>query len=453
MKLSVKFSLIISALLITSMSVIISLFVAYDQKYRTQEVERKGQTLMTVLTTATTNLLLNHDYSAMNRYCSDLMEDPDVLSIAILSPEGRVLMHSDLDQLGELWAMEEIPPLPGHHRIIRDITIRGMALGTIQLNLTDYNAMTELKESTRQHLMIGVLMIIAGILIAVFMAETVTGPLNKLAVAADEVSRGNLVWETPPLTGDEVESLSHSFGIMVERLRYHIDSLIKNERMALAGQLSSVLAHEIRNPLEPIKGAATMLKVKYPGEEPVARYCSMIEQEVMDLTTFLDSFLEFARPRDPEFSLMYAAAAVRPALELLTPYAAERNVTIQPEVPETGLLFRSDPQQFRQILINILINAIDAAAEGGREIRLTAGMDETAVRISVTDNGPGISEENLPRIFEPYFTTKAKGTGLGLANCQTLTQINGGDIAADSVFGKGTTLTLRFPRTEEGQPE
>lgn len=408
---------------------------------------------MTVLSTATTNLLLNHDYSAMNRYCTDLMEDPDVLSIAILSPERRVLMHSDLDQLGALWPGENIPGLSGHHRINREITIRGISLGTIQLNLTDYNAMSELKESTRRHLVIGVLMIIAGILIAIFMAETVTDPLHKLAVAADEVSKGNLVWETPPLTGDEVESLSHSFGVMVEQLRYHIDSLIKNERMALAGQLSSVLAHEIRNPLEPIKGAATMLKVKYPGEEAVTRYCSMIEQEVMDLTTFLDSFLEFARPRDPDFSVMYTAEAVRPVLELLNPYAAERRVTILPAIPEQGLLFRSDPQQFRQILINLLINAIDAAAEGGREIRLTAEEDKKAVCITVRDNGPGISGDNLPRIFEPYFTTKAKGTGLGLANCQNLTQINGGNISVWSVPGEGTAMTLHFPIQEEGLPE
>ncbi len=136
---------------------------------------------------------------------------------------------------------------------------------------------------------------------ALILGKQISRPIKELVKGAESVSGGNFSWDVEIKSKDEIGILADAFKNMTERLDINIKSRIRSEKMAVIGQLSSVLAHEIRNPLEPIKGSAELLKIYYPDEVQISKLSGVIQEEVLRLISFIDNFLDFARPRDPEF--------------------------------------------------------------------------------------------------------------------------------------------------------
>ena len=211
--------------------------------------------------------------------------------------------------------------------------------------------------------------------------------------------------------------------------------LLRSEKLAVLGQLAGGVGHELRNPLGAIKNAAYFLNMALEKPEPeVKETLEILEQEVASSERIISSLLGFARPKPPTLRKVDINSIIQ---EALSRASVPENVEAVSQLDKTVPTILADPDQLGQVFGNIILNAVQAMPEGGK---LTIKSEVPApewVNISFTDTGIGIPKENLTKLFEPLFTTKAKGIGLGLAVTKTLVEGLGGTIEAQSEVGKG----------------
>jgi two-component system sensor histidine kinase HydH len=219
------------------------------------------------------------------------------------------------------------------------------------------------------------------------------------------------------------------------------------ERLSLVGQMVASIAHEIKNPLGSIKGAVQILKdPKTPSTDKI-EFTDIIEKEVDRLDGVVGEYLSYAKPAPSKVSNTNMGELAATVIKQIKYQCDERGIKIileQNKVPP----ITADANKLRQVLLNILLNAIQAMPNGG-EIRFSCRQfnDDSGNRLElrIADTGPGISPENLAKIFDPFFSTKAHGTGLGLATAQAIVSEHNGLIVAESKLGEGTTFIISLP--------
>ena len=244
-----------------------------------------------------------------------------------------------------------------------------------------------------------------------------------------------------------------------EELREAQGQLIRREKLAVLGQLAGGVGHELRNPLGAIKNAVYLLNMILEEPEPEVREAlEIVEQEVGTCDSIIRSLLDFARTKAPVRQEVDVNDVLGAALFRIT---IPEDIEVMTQLDETVPIILADPDQLVQVFGNIILNGIQAMPEGGRLVVKTARLSSPKtsevsgkpprsgwVAVSFADTGVGIPEENLEKLFEPLFTTKAKGVGLGLALVKTLVEVNGGSIEVESEVGKGSTFTVRLPTRE-----
>lgn len=222
----------------------------------------------------------------------------------------------------------------------------------------------------------------------------------------------------------------------------------RTQKLSLAGQIAAGVAHEIKNPLASIKGAADILTDPSTSPDNRTEFNEILRSEVKRINTTVSEFLEFARPKTTELRQIDFSELVRAGLRQVESQAKRTNVTLATNLTPT-LRVDGDSEKLHQMILNLVLNAIQASDEGS-EISVTL---ETApahrVRLTITDQGEGIAERDLPRLFEPFFTTKTSGTGLGLAVVKAIVADHHGDIHMNSRVGEGTTVAVELPRERE----
>jgi PAS domain S-box-containing protein len=218
------------------------------------------------------------------------------------------------------------------------------------------------------------------------------------------------------------------------------------EHLATLGELSAGLAHEIKNPLAGIKGAIDVIRDSLPPTDKHRDILGDVLHEVSRIDKIVRDLLNYAKPRPPSHSSIDLPGLVQRIVAIAR--AAPQNRSYSLEVRQLAPIpgFTGDETQLQQVLLNLLLNAQNALPSGGR-IEITLDYDPQAkiIRMAVTDNGPGIPEEIQKKIFQPFFTTRTDGTGLGLATCLKNVQYHGGSIEVHSIAGTGTTFTVTIP--------
>ncbi|WP_338870379.1 ATP-binding protein [Myxococcus stipitatus] len=229
--------------------------------------------------------------------------------------------------------------------------------------------------------------------------------------------------------------------------------MVKRERLAALGELSAIVAHEVRNPLGVIFNAVASLRRLLEPAGDAAMLLDILGEESDRLNRMVGDLLDYTRPRDPVLQHEDLSRVLQDSLEAARVQggAPDRPVHIDSEV-EPGLPpVPMDRRLIRQALVNVAVNAIQSMPHGGRvqvRARREAHAGREQLRIDVADQGPGIPAELLHRVFEPFFTTKAQGTGLGLAVVKRILEEHRGEIAVDSIPGRGTTFTFRLPLSQ-----
>jgi signal transduction histidine kinase len=220
--------------------------------------------------------------------------------------------------------------------------------------------------------------------------------------------------------------------------------LERSKRLSLVGQLAAGVAHEIKNPLASIKGAADILVDPSAPESDRKDFSNILQSEVKRIDATVGEFLAFARPQKSVLARFDWSSAIAQTLRQFERQAAERGITlssdIAPDIAVTG-----DASKLHQVLLNLLLNASEACADGGRIDVSLSGVGNTGARLIVADSGDGINDQDLSRIFEPFFTTKSTGSGLGLAIVKSIVDEHGGTISAVSDKGRGTRFTIDIP--------
>jgi two-component system, NtrC family, sensor histidine kinase HydH len=230
-------------------------------------------------------------------------------------------------------------------------------------------------------------------------------------------------------------------------LRANVAEMRKAERLSAAGQLAASLAHEIRNPLASISGAAGILQRGSAPAEYLADSLDIIQKESQRLNKLLTGFLNFAKPRSPRLQRSDPNALLLSVVSLVSHTANQSRVRLVHQIaacPEV----ECDPEQLKQVLLNLVINAIEASPADS-EIKLKPIVENGSVSIEIADNGIGIPEEIVDQIYDPFFTTKPKGTGLGLAISSMIVSQHNGTLSFHSNPGGGTTFRVELPAIQD----
>lgn len=331
------------------------------------------------------------------------------------------------------------------HPVVRD----GKTIGYIWANELTADIQAQISAMTRQvyfTILLGLILGVAGVTYLVGWLATdigrIKGGLMRL--------KSDLAHQLPRL-GGEMGEISTAINDMARSLaakKRLEDQVQRAERLALAGELAAGLAHEIRNPMMAVKGFAQLLKEDItPAEQ--AEYADIINRETARMNRLIEELLTFARPPATDVRSVDVNAVVADSLFLLEPKAVRNRVEISRDLAPGLPQVKVDSERLKQVLINILINAVQAVEKGG-EIRIATYYNpgDATVRISVTDTGVGIDPENIGKLFDPFFTTKDEGTGLGLSVAERLMESWGGKILVDSTFGRGSVFTLVLPALE-----
>jgi two-component system, NtrC family, sensor histidine kinase HydH len=227
-------------------------------------------------------------------------------------------------------------------------------------------------------------------------------------------------------------------------LQDSFEQIKRADRLSAIGQLSASLAHEIRNPLASIDGATNLIESEQTPQEMRKASLAIIRKEVQRLNRLLTNLLDFARPRKPEFQAAHADRLIDAIIALAGHSAQQKGIGLHKDVPASVPAFECDPEQMKQVILNLAINAVQAMTGTG-EIVLAARQVDSSVVISVRDQGPGISDEDLDKIFNPFYTTKDAGTGLGLSVVYQIVNQHGGLVTAERNPEGGMTFSLTIP--------
>ncbi|HXL15821.1 MAG TPA: ATP-binding protein [Methylomirabilota bacterium] len=248
------------------------------------------------------------------------------------------------------------------------------------------------------------------------------------------------------------------------------DQWRRRDRLASLGALAAGVAHEIRNPLAGIGTSAQVMKRRLEVGDPRAQFIDLILEEVSRLDRIVTGMLQFARPAAPRLQRQSILPSLEKALTLVHEVAVRQNVLIRVERADTVPEVYVDLDQTLQVILNVLMNALQALDQGGeltihvgpvrkrlaersrlgRRAGDRLGKNRPAplldlVEVRIQDNGPGIPAAVLARVFDPFYTTRTQGTGLGLSICQTIIREHGGSISIESVVGQGTSVLIDLP--------
>ena len=299
---------------------------------------------------------------------------------------------------------------------------------------------------------------------ASFLAMRISRPVQHLVTGVNAVAQGNYDQAIASISRDEIGHLAQRFEEMRQALRLHIThlaeekqrleranttiketqaQLIQSEKLAAVGKLAAKVAHEVNNPLAIIKTSIHLMNKKMTSEDLNKENLDIIEEEIARIARIIRELLDFARPAR-EISALQVNEVIRKLMKLvdedLPAWGVESRLDLAADLP---VLYMST-DQLKQVLLNLIKNAKEAMPKGGTLVICTARVSG-GVTISVSDTGMGISEKHLRSLFEPFFSTKGEGMGLGLAVSYSIIKGYGGSIDVESQVGEGTTFRVFLP--------
>ncbi|MBI5027111.1 MAG: HAMP domain-containing protein [Nitrospirae bacterium] len=458
-------------MLILSLAMIIVLFILYTNATKNiiNEVQKHTEDLSTAIQVSVWKLTTAEytDTETLTEYLKEL-KAKGIGEINIISTDEEVIASSNprklggrLDpkkkkiiikaQLGEpISEIGEPSKEKRPYNIILPVIVGDEFFGYIHLSLLldDFKMLS--KRNYIERLIATLLVFSLGIIGAIFLSRKYTKPIHQVVEAAKRVATGDLSQTLPQERKDEIGDLTRSFNDMIMKLRTHREleeRLIKAEHLSKIGHLASSIAHEIRNPLNFISLSIDHLKGKFPPEdkEKKEKFNTLIlniKDEIRRLNKLVEDFLNYGKPMKVKKQWSNIGPLLEETVTLVRGEAEEQKITIKTVTVPSSLYV--DPELMKTCFLNIILNAFQAMPQGGT-LEITSLPAEKGFNISFSDSGTGISKEDLPMVFEPYFTTKKLGIGLGLALTRRIIEEHSGSIEIESAPEKGTTVKIFIP--------
>lgn len=411
----------------------------------------------------------------------DMLNKKGISEISIISDSSEVIASSNPKKVGTLEKISErkasrkkdliITARMGEeskketqkmYNVILPVSIKGQNIGYIHINmvLDDYRMLQRKNHMKRILSMIFAFSI--GIILSLLIAEKYTEPIKKVAEASKRIARGELVKIRNKNRKDEIGTLIESYNEMVDKLAEKEElqnKLKKSEQLSIIGQLSSGIAHEIRNPLNflslsigHIKERISEMHIKDSEDrDSLITLLNNITKEIYRVNELIHNFLLLGKPITLNKEWVSMRVIISEALEILKDKIRGGifiDVVSKDEKDENNYIY-CDREYFRLCLINLIVNAIQAIKDEKGTITIEYGRDNSDSYINVIDTGGGISQTEMEMIFEPYYSTKKFGIGLGLTITRRFIEEHGGKISIKSEPDKGTAITIRIPYDDE----
>jgi len=290
-----------------------------------------------------------------------------------------------------------------------------------------------------------------GIGIAMFLSWRYTKPIHEVVSAARRVAAGDLKQTLATDQKDEIGELTQSFNFMVQKLREQRqleEKLREAEHLSGIGQLSSSIAHEIRNPLNFISLSVDHIKEKYSphdneGSEKFESIISNIKQEIQRLNKLVEDFLDYGKPLRLNLQKVHIGRLFEDITEIIWAKAESEKISIVKDYDSLQVL-NMDPDLIKTCIFNVILNAFQAMPGGGT-LTLKTEKTDGMLSLIISDTGKGMPKDELPKAFDPFFTTKKNGLGLGLAMTKRVVEEHGGKVDIKSVEREGSTVTMTLP--------
>jgi signal transduction histidine kinase len=454
-------------------------------------------------------LMLNNRWKDLQAMMVSLAQDSkDLKEIRILNPDdGSIIVSSEAEEVGEQIYENDREKLDkrdfeafildkGLDQYASKLTpIKNQAacykchgsekdiLGVLDIEISLAGVRKSIEKLKKDHLLdsliafsliTGAFLLVVGILI--------DRPITKMIRTIRKIESGDLTTRMDVNKKDEFGLLARSFNDMLSSLHSakkeiehcHLEQMQKASRLASLGEIISGIAHEIKNPLTGISCAVQILQsdLRNHNSDTVLKNqdksmdtITEIHNQIQRLDKILKDLLSFARPKPPRFFHAKINEVIEKALFFVYPEAQKQKIAIETDIEMDFPEMKMDPDQMQQVFLNLMINALQATPEGGtltvsvsqktcKEIKHTLKKPlacdtllecEKLLEIQFHDSGKGIPPEDIESIFEPFFTKKSKGTGLGLFISQKIIQEHGGEITVESRVGKGSTFTVYLP--------
>jgi two-component system, NtrC family, sensor kinase len=342
---------------------------------------------------------------------------------------------------------------------------KARVIGVLNVNYSLNRTKMQMLEASR-------IFVLSSIAITVFLALTISfllvrfvkKPLDNMVDTMLKVEQGDFAVRIAYSGTDEIGRLIGSFNSMVDRLdvaqqevkQLHFHQLERADRLASIGEMAAGIAHEIKNPLAGISAAVTIIKDDMPLDDPRGAILGEVIDQVKRLDKTVNDLLFFGKPSLPELSCVNINSILTTTLKFASQHRGighvEKRIDLQPDLPPVY----ADDKQMQQVFLNIILNAYQAMPSGGVlgiTSSLTVRDDIEYVRVEVSDTGTGIPPQILEKIFSPFYTTKAQGTGLGLPICSKLVKLHNGDIRVTSDITAGTVFTVELPSCHIGSSD
>jgi len=299
---------------------------------------------------------------------------------------------------------------------------------------------------------VGGAVVIFAVIVAV-MSLLLQHPLRELQEKIAQVREGDLnVSVNFAARNDDIGDLGRNFNEMVRQLResreeiqrLYRTQMSRAEHLATLGELATGLAHEIRNPLAGIAGVMDIIGRDLPESSPAREVLGEVQQEILQIKRILSDLLETARPRPPDFRAADLNSTTEHAVSLARQQTISRPIEIKLSRAHELPPVEHDAGQIQQVLLNLLLNAIQAIDDAGN-IRVRVGSDDGFATVAISDTGRGIPPEHLANIFRPFYTTKKRGTGLGLSLVSRIVEAHGGRVQVASTPGQGSQFMVWLP--------
>jgi signal transduction histidine kinase len=438
----------ISLLTLGGVLIAVAAFDASSDADLVQESRRAAQDLTDAMQVSVQQLgrTMKPDEDLLRDYARRLGRT-GIKQITVLSPEKRPLAWTGR-QPPHAFLIEEQPKgqdAPSTWDLLVPIIIGANKLGYIQLRMTSQSFEDLLSSIRRERTLFTAFAFIAGLALAWLLATQIAGPVEALRVAAQRVSKGDLEVTLPKAPHDEVGQLVNSFSEMVRGLKERKElelELERAERDALLGRMAATIAHDVRNPLNYLSLAVDHLLSA--GATPEAeKIGAQMKSELARANQRIAEFLRLGKPVE----IHPQPILVKSLLEAVARSAQTPEHPIRVHADDSGTA-EWDPSVVEGILRNLVTNAIQASPDhAGVDLRTEQGEDPGAtIRVHVEDRGVGLSDEVIDKMFEPWFTTKESGVGLGLALARRAAEEHGGRLRAEKREGGGARFTLELPR-------
>ena len=305
------------------------------------------------------------------------------------------------------------------------------------------------REATISYAMLVSVVLLMGLALGYVLARRVTKRIARLAKATERVAKGDLDFDIPLRGGDEITELTRAFNEMIHEVKGARDRIVYLEKVSGWQEFARRLAHEIKNPLTPIQLAVQELRRRAPeGDEAFKKFvedaAGVVEEEIASLTRLVDEFSQFARLPEVAPEEVEVRGFIEEFLAAYNRFEPEAEVFT--ELPEEPAFAPIDRVLMRRVFANLATNAIQAAGAGKAKLWISCKKTpEGQVVVRFADNGPGVPDEMAARIFDPYFTTKTEGTGLGLALVKKIVLQHGGTISLTSAEEGGAAFVIVLP--------